>query len=49
MITVYRWTLDHRARFALMVILLIAAVVLAECDGTDGMYQGGGDREPGWR
>lgn len=40
---------DHRMRLALWAVLFVAALVLASCGNDGGMYQGGGDSEPGWR
>lgn len=46
--------LKIRSRQLKMIMLSMIAVVAlgglaAECGGEGGMYQGGGDSEPGWR
>lgn len=35
--------------FAAALLALLLGGVAADCGGEGGMYQGGGDSEPGWR
>lgn len=41
--------INRRTRALAALVLALSALVLADCSGEGGMYQGGSDSAPGWR